>query len=152
MTPREDAPLLLEELAQAPVEEVGPGVTLRWVRDHRIAVFRITSIAFESIDAWVSAAVQMIANHPPDQPYHVLHDFSAENMSLTPYLRQRIQEALTRSPQTQGRLAGVVAPGVTNMIVQLFVNTLRRLVTRREFKVFTDRGEALAWLAEALEA
>jgi hypothetical protein len=121
------------------------------VRDHQIAVFQITSIAFESIDAWVSAAVRVMEEHLPDQPYHVLHDFSAENMSLTPYLRQRIQEALTRAPRAQGRLAGLVAPGVTNMIVQLFVNTLRRLVTRREFKVFTDQGEALVWLAEALE-
>ena len=146
-----DPALLLTELAQAPTEDVGPGVTLRWVRNHQIAVFRVDSIAFDSIDAWMRAAIRVMEEHPPGRPYHVLHDFSANHMVLTPYLRQRIQEALTRAPKAQGRLAGLVAPGTTSMVVQLFVNTLRRLVTRREFKVFTDKGEALAWLVEALD-
>jgi hypothetical protein len=152
MTPSTSPSTLLEDLAQAPVENVGPGVTLRWLAEGQIAVFQVTSIAFESIDAWVSAAIRVMEEHPSDRPYHVLHDFSSRNMTLTPYLRQRIQEALTRAPKAKGRLAGLVAPGVTNMIVQLFVNTLRHLVTRREFKVFTDEAEALAWLAKGLES
>ena len=150
MTPPDQSLPLLEELAQVPVEECGPGVTLRRVAGGRIFVFRVTSIAFASVDAWVSTAIRVMEEHPADQPYFVLHDFSAREMSLTPYLRQRTQEALANGPRRDGRLAVLVAPGVTNMIVQLFVNTLRRLVTRREFKVYTDQGEALAWLAEGL--
>jgi hypothetical protein len=140
---------------QAPVaeevEQIVPGLTLEWFFDRRVSVLTLSSIEFEAIDAWLETAVRVARERPAGQPHLGVHDMSSKNLTLTPYLRKKVQEAAAAVPEKGGRVAVVGPQGPTGSVVRLFANTLVRLMIGRPIRIFASRQEALVWLAEALE-
>ena len=86
-----------------------------------------------------------------DEPYYALQDVSHENMSITPYARQRWEEI--RAYRNERKLyAAIVLPKtfVANLI-QLHFRT-SKVRSGAKFRFFTSRDDALAWLEWLLES
>ncbi len=139
-----------DEFADAPPEQIGPGVTRQWLRGHRIIALTLTSVAHETIDIWATTAAEAVNTWPRDQVYLSMHDVSSEQLSLTPYIRSRVLELVRNRPEAAGRTAVVINKGVSEMIMRLFLNQLLHVIRGRPLRLFTRREEAIAWLLEAL--
>ncbi len=141
----------LPEESSPDVQTIVPGLTLEWLYGGQIAILTLTSLAFEAIDAWVETAVGIVKSRPPGQPHLVIHDFSSDNLSLTTYLRRRMQDAASAVPEAAGRVAVLVPGGLTGVMARLLVNNLMPLLTGRPLRAFASREEALAWLVEMID-
>mgnify|MGYP000013505207 CR=1 FL=1 len=139
--PNTDTPLM---------QMVHPNVMLEWVDDRTIAILTVTSIQREAISAWADKAVEIVSTRPEGQPHLVIHDVSAPSLTLTPYIRERAQYAVSHYPESGGRTAVVVPKGLSGSVLKLFINQLMRIVRGRPTKAFFSRDEALMWVRAEL--
>ncbi len=127
------------------VEQLSQGVTREWLCDGQIVVYAVLDVRRESIDTWVDAFTTDLMNWPADQPFRVIHDFSAPGAVTTPYARARAQEIVDVRPEIKGRAAVVLSASVFNSLIHLFLNRQSNS-TPRVRKTFMSREAAIAWL------
>jgi hypothetical protein len=131
------------------VEDVAPGLTIEWYSNHRIAAFILTTVTQSTIDAFIEAVHQVEQNWAEEQPRLFLYDFAHKEVSLTPYLRQRIEDITTKVMAYEGRTAFVIAKDIISHSMRLFVVTNFQR-SQQNTDIFFTREAGLKWLMETL--
>jgi hypothetical protein len=139
---------LLNALEAAPIQEITPGLRIRWLLDRRILVVIADSSTRPAIDAWAQFMFSAIRNWPDDRTYLAVQDLSSPRFSLTPYARKRASETYEVRPSLKGRVAIILPRTFIAQIVRLFIRGEKR--NHFETRFFANDREALIWLAEEL--
>jgi len=125
-------------------------VTLSWLRDGRIAVFKITGPATRStVDQWFETVSSVVKSWPPDKLYLAMQDLSDKEVSLTPYASKRAREFEPLVKHLRGRVALVLPNTFANQIFRLFLRTLSWQQSMPT-EAFVTYDAALRWLDATL--
>lgn len=137
-------------------ESPAPGITLEWIFNRRIVIFRGTPpnghMSREFVDAWVETAVRVAHEWPHGQPYLSLSD--PTRFSITNYARSRMMQLSHRLPHNLlGRSAILVnhspiSPMIRVMTGQMLGHRLRDM----EHRFFHAEDEAVVWLMEMMKS
>src|SRR5574341_441486 len=98
-------------------------VTVEWMHDKRIVVYKFKDISRATLDAWLEKTRAIFNEWDNTYPFLCLMDFSDVNLlTVTPYLNKKSHEASAMRPDLSGRTA-VLAE--TN---SFFVNVIKALL------------------------
>lgn len=128
---------------------VTSGVSYQWLDEKRILKFVLRDVSRDTIDKWYSLLFDLIKNWPAEQPYLVLYDMRQENVTMTPYLRQKASEMNELRQEVKGRIAVVLQPNMTVYLLRFFVRMRRR--SSRVTSLFLSEEAALQWLRETID-
>jgi len=130
-------------------EEITPELKLAWYCGKQIAAYTLTSVSQATMDAFVETIARVEAHYTPDAYRLTLVEAASPSISLTPYVRRKIEEMNSGYSHVKGRTALVLSPSFMTRSLQLVLVLLWR--TRQDqVLVFFDRDKGLAWLLEAL--
>lgn len=131
-------------------EDLGHGITRRWLFDKKIVMYTTDATTRASVDTWATALEYDMRNWPANQVYGVIHDF--RKIMITPYSRRRAEEVCKLYPaHFTGRYALVLEPSVMGLGFKLFtMRRLSRLMPQLEGGFFFKFEEALAWMEELI--
>ncbi len=130
------------------IEQLSAGVTLERLHDGQILVFTITDVSRATLDTWVNTIKSITASHPAGQKYFALNHFEGKNVSLTPYLRAKIQELAAWRPTQGGYIAAVLPKTFFAQLMTLFLPAMNR--NNIQSRLFFTRDEGLGWLEKSL--
>lgn len=97
-----------------------------------------------AVDAWAVALIEAI--EPTAQPFRILMDVSAPQVSFTRHARQTSQRLFMQYRGRQGRIAFLFSSKTAPHFARLFFASLGKL--QFELKFFSSRDKALDWLNE----
>lgn len=127
-------------------EEVGPGVFKSWHNDQTILLITVNCVSRVAVDVFVDLLVQTLVEWPEDRPYLCVQAF-AENITVTPYLRERLADVLqVNRADIYGKSAIVTRNMATYAIFDMMFRTIDNIFPRMEKRTFADLDCALAWL------
>ena len=130
------------------VEQLSAGITLERLHDGQILVFTITDVSRMTLDSWVNAIKSNTAGWRDDQKYFALNHFDGKNVSLTPYLRAKIEELADWRPAQRGCVAMVLPRTFFAKLMTLFLPAMKS--QNIQSRLFFTRDEGLAWLEKSL--
>ncbi len=137
-------------IAQVAQQVESRPVTLNWIRDGRVAVFKINGPSTRStVDEWFNMVADLVKSWPAEKLYLALQDFSDKRVSLTPYMSSRTKEFEPLAAHLHGRVAIVLPNTLGNQIFRMFMRTLawqQKLPT----EAFVSYDSAMRWLDAAL--
>jgi hypothetical protein len=130
---------------------VEAGFFLEWHFEQCVVVFRMEDTRRETIDAWEKSLLEVARAWPTEKPYQAMYHVATEGVTSTPYARQRIQERSARFfdefPHLQGQIAVLLPDSFTGQVMRFVMQTIvRARIPGFEYRAFTDRDKALAWL------
>ncbi|HRF95567.1 MAG TPA: hypothetical protein PLZ51_10245 [Aggregatilineales bacterium] len=127
---------------------LGGGVTLEWFDNGDMLSFVLTDCRRETVDFYINTNITLLNHWDLSTPMKILHDISHENVSLTPYFRQRLNEIIPIINQTgvHGTSAVVMSKGFLETVIAFFGNAFNRRTPNFKQRYFTDHTKALAWL------
>jgi hypothetical protein len=124
----------------------GPGFDCSWIEDNRVLAITTTSVARESVDAFVIFITELLDRWPVEKKLLCLQEF-APDLTVTPYLREKGAHimGINRTDIT-GRLALVTPNLVAFTIFELSFQSTGNMFPNIEKRAFIDRDSALSWL------
>jgi len=131
-------------------EVLAPNVILEWQAEGRIAIFHQNTANREGIDAYIQRLAEVTMQMRQAPPVLVLHDY--RHSFFTPYARQKVTEFINRMDKDlQGRVAAVLPKTLAGELMRILAENLTRArYPHLQLRYFTDYGQGLAWLKEAL--
>jgi hypothetical protein len=130
------------------VETLAPGITFERTHDGQIFVFMLSDITRVSVDAWVAKIRELTGDWTDERPFLALTQVSGKYLTLTPYLRGRMEELSHWHPDLWAYTAVVLPKSFFMQLMSTFVRTLK--LRKTQTRLFQSREEALAWLEKAL--
>lgn len=131
------------------VQQITPYLSRENLHDGRIVIFTLTSMTRATVDAWVSACVDIMrVCAEEDQTMLILQDLSHPDAVQTPYSKKRGAEATSAYPHVRGRTAFILPKNVLKEPIRHFMQSQSN--QSRERDAFHERENALAWLREWL--
>src|SRR4051812_46322856 len=117
---------------------------LEFIENGTIALITMRGISREEIDEWFNTTVKVFTEWPDDKLILIIHDASNKRVTLTPYLRGRINDLYKLKLEKRGFGAIILPKSVPTQIIQVFLRYIKTdpLVTR----VFFSKDDAIAWL------
>ncbi len=128
--------------------ELTHGIWIQLLDEGAIVAVRIATIERPSLDClsrWLEAR---LSAWDALQPWLAMYDVTAPNVMLTLYMRRRVFEFAVLRPEVRGRVAFVMRRDAATMLFNLLQSGTSRRA--REWRVWFDRQQALAWLRELL--
>jgi hypothetical protein len=122
--------------------------TQEWLHDHQIVVFSLTSVNRSAIDAYTDLIKDAMVTWPPDKPFLAVYDFSAPNLHISPYMRQRVRE-MSKLKGSQNACTAIVVSGFLIPLASLIMNVLPQRASNQR-RIFSSRAEAMTWLESKL--
>ena len=126
------------------------GLEIEWLDDGKIILFNLKSPTRDLVEAYFQARhLHMdLANETPNIPVLMINDLSSNEMSLTPFLRSRMNELAKRirSESVHYYSAMVMPKSISGQVFKLAGNVLSRTVRDSVLKFFTDRDQGIHWL------
>ena len=132
---------------------VAPGVTFEWTHEGRIVLFRLTTIARDSLDAYAEHYIRAVGDASATQPFLAMVDFSHDEMSFTPYLRQKINEMEAAVPgDVPGKLALLMENTMRSQVFRLIMRAFEAPRMKKQFQrqIFLNEADAIKWLEQGL--
>ena|SRR5579859_7128545 len=130
------------------VEELAPGLTFERSHDGQVFVFMFYDLSRKSIDAWIAKIRELTGNWSNERPFMALTQVSGKYLSLTPYLRGRLEELSHWRPDLWSITAVVLPNSFFMQMMLFFIPTLR--LRNGISRVFNSRENAFAWLEKEL--
>jgi hypothetical protein len=134
------------EAARSQAEEIAPGITREWLGDGRVLCYTIKSVSRKSVDVWADDLIEKSKALPIDRPFLLLQDLADPALSLTPYVRSRVNEHRKACPDLRGRVALILPRMAMAGVIQFIIKQNSTALIRQ--RAFFDRESALAWLQE----
>ncbi|MBL8165292.1 MAG: hypothetical protein JNJ61_25135 [Anaerolineae bacterium] len=106
-----------------------------------ITIHRFTESSDKAVNAWRAA---LISQFESDQPFAVLLDVSAKQVSFTAYARQTTKALFSQYRMRQGRFACLFSSRTAPYYARIFFASLGRL--NFAIGTFSSRDAALEWL------
>jgi hypothetical protein len=102
-----------------------PNVTFRWMYGGRAFEVAISSGARQDIDTYCDVNLAALQKWDASQPYLSLQDVSGEQVTLTPYFRERLQAiiALIKGSGLTGHSVIVLSNSVKGRALQIYGQT-----------------------------
>ncbi len=142
----------------------GKTFQVAWSDDGAIVAYTVCRISAEVLQIWADAALETLKCWPFGKPYLALYDLSdnhafSSDTLLTPENlfslgikaneETRAQAVVAQRRNFVARIAVLVAPDEAAIVIQ----ALEALATQNtsgviDYKVFTERNVAVAWLSE----
>lgn len=119
----------------------------------RLWIISATHLTNPTIDTWVAAVHHYIETYAPAPERYMIYDTRAiDNLSLTPYLRQKATELSDTDRHATGRIAIVVsAPSLIRHVFDMFGTLLsRRIQPKLAVRFFAKLEEAVKWVEAAM--
>ena len=131
---------------QEQVEELGNGITRKWLYGRQIVVYIMQDGGRNAIDTWADNVTADIQRWDSTCPYLALHHLA--NWGMTPYSTRRAEEVARQIPKTlHGRYASVISPGFIGQTIKLFgTRRLKVLLPQLESQFFFNYDTAVQWL------
>ncbi|MCC7449677.1 MAG: hypothetical protein IT324_19820 [Anaerolineae bacterium] len=126
------------------IEQLSPTLSREWIADGHIVVYTLQDGTRTTIDRWVKAFTADIAAWPEDRPFLVIHDFSARQVTTTPYGREGGDKLVNVRPEVKGRVAVLLPKTIAAHLIRLFLD--QHTKGGRERRIFTSREDAIKWL------
>ncbi len=136
------------ENVEGVAETLAPGATFYPLENGKILAFTLRSATRAAVDAWADKIKALTKDLEPQQPFYIFNDFSDNNFSLTPYLRERIKELGSWKPDQIGYIAVALPRTFVNQLMAFFIPSIKR--KNIENRMFMNRTQALDWLKENL--
>ncbi len=136
------------EPARPPAEEIAPGVVREWLLDGCVLCYVIKTVARKSVDAWTNDLIENSKALPADRALLLLQDLADPALSLTPYVRSRINEHRKVCPDLHGRVALILPRMAMAGVIQFMIRQNSTALIQQ--RAFFDRESALAWLQEEI--
>ncbi len=137
---------------QAEAQTLVPGLTMEWLEAGGIVAFTLTSSSYQVVEAYFEANMQLMdeAEKTPQNLMIMLHDISHKDMSLTPMLRNRLDEVAQRirKGQVQYRSAVIMSNTPMSMVFSFFGNVFSRSARNTVQRFFTSRQSGVEWLKQ----
>jgi hypothetical protein len=97
-----------------------PCVTFRWLEQGNAFEISLGSIQRSDVDAYINTNLQLLRDWDIQQPFFSLQDFSSENVSMTPYIRSRLQEVinLMNDRQLTGNSVVIFSPNFQGRVME----------------------------------
>jgi hypothetical protein len=108
--------------------------------DH-IVIHRFSDSSDESVDAWRAALIEVFEG---TEPFTVLMDVSAKDVSFTAHARQTTKMLFAQYRTRQGRFACLFSSRTAPYYARIFFASLGRLSF--EIGTFSSHDAALEWL------
>lgn len=128
------------------------GLTREWLNDGRIVVFTLENPSRDVVENYIRANLELMheAEDSKQELVIVMHDISDPNMSLTPLLRDRLNDIAQKIKEgnVQYRSAVVMQKSAVGFIFSLFGNMFNRKAKNTIQQFFTSREDALNWLQQ----
>lgn len=136
------------------------GLSVEWVQDKQIVVYRLESPRQSVLNAWSEIALETMAAWPKDHPYCAIHDVSRSgvgllycrsvsndiaNVGVLPGARSQVGELVKQRPGWAMRLA-VVVSGSASGYLNRFMSVLGDQSVYLEAKPFFMYQQALDWV------
>ena len=134
--------------------ELGHGVTIEWLDNGRMVVFRLSQASRDAIDRYMVAKLALIRNWNPREPLAFISDGSHPDLAMTPYMRAKLPEigAALRIYGIKSYAAVVIRKGVVGSLIRTFANRFYRKAGDMELAYFSTCADALDWLREKLDS
>ena len=130
------------------IEVLAPGITFERTHDGQIFIFTLADITRASVDAWVAKIRELTGEWTNERPFLALTQVSGKYLTLTPYLRGRMEELSHWHPDLWAYTAVVLPQSFFMQLMAIFIPTLK--LRKTQTRLFQTRQEALAWLEKAL--
>ncbi len=127
-------------------EEIAPGITREWLGDGGVLCYAIRSVSRKSVDAWIADLIEKSNTLFSDRPFLLLQDLADPALSLTPYVRSRVNEHRKACPHLRGRVALILPRMAMAGVIQFMIKQNSTALIQQ--RAFFDRASALAWLQE----
>lgn len=130
------------------IEIINEYLSVEWMYEGKIVVFKVTSIHRETIDLWVDKYREIILGWETGVPLLTLHDFmEAGSIIMTPHMRRRSTELANLRSDIPTRTAIVMKESLFVNATRIFINSLyKSQKSTRIRKIFFTQAEALDWL------
>ncbi len=136
------------EIARSQVKEIAPGIIREWLVDGYVLCYTIKSVSRKSVDAWADDLIEKSKALPADCPFLLLQELADPALSLTPYVRSRVNDHRKACPNLRGRVALILPRTVMAGVIQFVIKQNSTALIQQ--RAFFDRESALAWLQEEL--
>lgn len=135
---------------QPQVEELGYGIQRSYLEEGRIVQIKTEgNMSRPAIDAWAQGYIESIQRWKKGQNIYVLSDLSHKNQGMTPYARQKANDAYkVMPPDVKAFVATILPNTIVFRLISLFIHQRREhhIVHR----LFLNREEGLSWLKEMI--
>jgi hypothetical protein len=123
---------------------VDEGATLELIENETIGLITMRSITRATVDEWFDINVKLLTTWAKDKPYMVIHDASDRRVTITPYMRARVNDLYKMNLRKDGYAAVILPKSITAQVIQVFMRYLR--TEPMIVQVFFNREDAVAWL------
>jgi hypothetical protein len=124
-------------------------VKLEIINEGQYLLYTISKNDQLSIDVYIDDVMERLEAWEQGNLY-ILHDMSADNVSLTPYFQRRLNEvaAYLRSSEKQGYSAVILPDTFASALISLFAQLFNRKNGHFSQRIFTTLDKGKEWIAE----
>src|SRR5258708_40131413 len=130
------------------IETLAPGITFERTHDGQIFVFMLSDITRGSVDAWVAKIRELTGDWTDERPFLALTQVSGKSLTLTPYLRGRMEELSHWHPDLWAYTAVVLPKSFFMQLMSTFIRTLK--LRKTQTRLFHSREKPLSRLHKPL--
>src|SRR5260221_5886268 len=133
----------------SPIQQLSPSLTLEWKHNRQLILFDLKDMSRTTVDLWVNTLVPIMKEWPREKTFRVLYNATDPRVTLTPYLRRRLDEFSKVSGGLKGRAGLVLGESFVAQLIQGVLHTQQHPAIQS--KLFFDFDEALTWITEGLD-
>jgi hypothetical protein len=135
---------------QTPIrtEVISEALTVEYFDNH-IFLFRFTysKITRQIVDEWHSTVVNVTeTNLNETEPTKTIYDIRQTQFSLTPYLRAKADDLITRNAHRMQWIGLVVERNLATQLLRFFLMAFEK--KNAKTRIFYNKEDALAWLQQ----
>ena len=130
-------------------EKLADTVTRIWDNDLNAVIFEMADANRVSVDAYIEGNLEILRKHDKTKTLYTIQDISNPAVTLTPYLRKRLDEITTyvKTHQIQVCTAIVMGDSFTGRVMRVFGHLFTINARYLKQVYFTDVAAARNWLA-----
>lgn len=121
--------------------------------DDRLWVITVQTNSRAAVDAWEACVRDYMATIPTSNERYLIYDTThALSFGFTTYLQNRATALAKDNPDATGRVAIILnLPGTIRYLIDSYMKwTGSRIQPDLSVKFYSDRDEAIAWVAEII--
>lgn len=135
---------------QREIEQLEVGVTKHWNKDRTVVTFTMSDVSRKAVDAYISGNLEVLGNWDKTKTLFTIQDISNPNISLTPYLKSRLDEITNfiKTNEVNVCTAIVMENNFTGQVMRAFGRLFTVNARYLNQVYFTDLTQATGWISK----
>ncbi len=129
-------------------QDLGNNVVLQWNNEKTQVTYTLSASRRDAVDTYIESNLDILKNWDHTKTLYTIQDISDDNVALTPYLRERLNEITdyVKDNHIQVRTSVVLSDNLTGQLMQVFgrVFTINAKYLKQAY--FTDMLSAQSWI------